>query len=254
MTQAGAPSDLGRAQGGCARCPFAEGLAPRRQRSSRRKPLSPFGLGQDSAPGALCHVGIAAPGITPPAPALRRAVRYAPHAGGRQVWPVRGDGGGMMTHVRAGPMRRPRGACAFCRSRGASGVGGDRRVQEPFEIGADCRQLTPSLAVLAFTCIHCGLTANSSSQSESSQTAAHSVEVEGKIVAVLPGTMFRVQLANGHIVLAHISGKLRKHFIRLAAGDRVKMEMSPYDIEKARITFRVKETSNTYRPPMRRRH
>lgn len=66
--------------------------------------------------------------------------------------------------------------------------------------------------------------------------------------------MFRVQLANGHIVLAHISGKLRKHFIRLAAGDRVKMEMSPYDIEKARITFRVKETSNTYRAPMRRRH
>lgn len=67
--------------------------------------------------------------------------------------------------------------------------------------------------------------------------------------------MFRVQLANGHIVLAHISGKLRKHFIRLAAGDRVKMEMSPYDIDKARITFRVKETSSTgYRPPMRRRH
>lgn len=66
--------------------------------------------------------------------------------------------------------------------------------------------------------------------------------------------MFRVQLANGHIVLAHISGKLRKHFIRLAAGDRVKMDMSPYDLEKARITYRVKETSNTYRPPMRRRH
>ena len=66
--------------------------------------------------------------------------------------------------------------------------------------------------------------------------------------------MFRVQLANGHIVLAHISGKLRKHFIRLAAGDRVKMDMSPYDLEKARITFRVKETSHTYRPPVRRRH
>ena len=66
--------------------------------------------------------------------------------------------------------------------------------------------------------------------------------------------MFRVQLANGHIVLAHISGKLRKHFIRLAAGDRVKMEMSPYDLEKARITFRVKETNSTYRPPARRRY
>jgi translation initiation factor IF-1 len=95
---------------------------------------------------------------------------------------------------------------------------------------------------------------NSSVKSEAPQSTSNVVEVEGKIVAVLPGTMFRVQLANGHIVLAHISGKLRKHFIRLAAGDRVKMEMSPYDLEKARITFRVKETSNTYRPPTRRRH
>ena len=72
-------------------------------------------------------------------------------------------------------------------------------------------------------------------------------------MAVLPGTMFRVQLANGHIVLAHISGKLRKHFIRLAAGDTVKMEMSPYDTDKARITFRMKDPSSNYRPPARRR-
>jgi translation initiation factor IF-1 len=68
-----------------------------------------------------------------------------------------------------------------------------------------------------------------------------SIEVEGKVVAVLPGTMFRVQLTNGHVVLAHISGKLRKHFIKIAAGDTVKMEMSPYDLEKARITYRVRE-------------
>ncbi|GAB5560258.1 MAG: translation initiation factor IF-1 [Synoicihabitans sp.] len=67
-----------------------------------------------------------------------------------------------------------------------------------------------------------------------------SIEVEGKIVAVLPGTMFRVELANGHQVLAHISGKLRKHFIKIAAGDTVKMEMSPYDLEKARITYRMR--------------
>jgi len=66
------------------------------------------------------------------------------------------------------------------------------------------------------------------------------IEVEGKIVAVLPGTMFRVELANGHQVLAHISGKLRKHFIKIAAGDTVKMEMSPYDLEKARITYRMR--------------
>jgi translation initiation factor IF-1 len=70
-----------------------------------------------------------------------------------------------------------------------------------------------------------------------------SIEVEGKVVTVLPGTMFRVELSNGHMVLAHISGKLRKNFIKIAAGDRVKMEMSPYDLEKARITYRVRESA-----------
>ncbi len=77
-----------------------------------------------------------------------------------------------------------------------------------------------------------------------------SIEVEGKIVTVLPGTMFRVELTNGHVVLAHISGKLRKNFIKIAAGDRVKMEMSPYDLEKARITYRVRESAP---PPAYRR-
>lgn len=69
---------------------------------------------------------------------------------------------------------------------------------------------------------------------------ADSVEIEGKVVAVLPGTMFRVEIANGHQVLAHISGKLRKNFIKLTVGDRVKMEMTPQDIEKARIVYRLK--------------
>lgn len=78
------------------------------------------------------------------------------------------------------------------------------------------------------------------------------IEVEGKIVVVLPGTMFRVQLTNGHIVLAHISGKLRKHFIKIAAGDTVKMEMSPYDLDKARITYRVRDTPPTAAPFARR--
>ena len=58
-------------------------------------------------------------------------------------------------------------------------------------------------------------------------------------MSVLPGTMFRVQLANEHLVLAHISGKMRKRFIRLTIGDRVKMEMSPYDVDKARIVYRL---------------
>jgi translation initiation factor IF-1 len=65
------------------------------------------------------------------------------------------------------------------------------------------------------------------------------IEVEGTITSVLPGTMFRVELSNTHLVLAHISGKMRKRFIRLTIGDRVKMEMSPYDVDKARIVYRL---------------
>lgn len=66
------------------------------------------------------------------------------------------------------------------------------------------------------------------------------IELEGTIATVLPGTLYRVKLDNEHEVLAHISGKLRKHFIRLTAGDRVRLEMSPYDLSKARITYRLK--------------
>lgn len=66
------------------------------------------------------------------------------------------------------------------------------------------------------------------------------IEVEGRIHAVLPGTMFRVELDNKHIVLATISGKMRKRWIRLTVGDRVKMEMSSYDLTKARIVWRCR--------------
>lgn len=65
------------------------------------------------------------------------------------------------------------------------------------------------------------------------------IETEGTITAVLAGTMFRVALANKHVVLAHISGKMRKRFIRLTLGDRVKIEMSSYDLNKARIVYRL---------------
>ncbi len=65
------------------------------------------------------------------------------------------------------------------------------------------------------------------------------IELEGRIHTVLPGTMFRVELDNKHQVLAHISGKMRKRFIRLTVGDRVKIEMSPYDLNKARIVYRL---------------
>jgi len=77
------------------------------------------------------------------------------------------------------------------------------------------------------------------------------IEVEGKIVQVLPGTMFRVELPNKHVVLATISGKLRKHFIKITTGDMVKMEMSPYDLDKARITFRLRNANQQRNAPIR---
>ena len=66
------------------------------------------------------------------------------------------------------------------------------------------------------------------------------IEVEGNVVTVLPGTMFRVELDNKHQVLAHISGKMRKHFIRILPGDRVLVELSPYDLNRGRIVYRLK--------------
>ena len=65
------------------------------------------------------------------------------------------------------------------------------------------------------------------------------IVLEGTIRSVLAGTMFRVELPSKHIVLAHISGRMRKRFIRLTIGDRVKLEMSPYDVDKARIVYRL---------------
>ncbi|MDD5605817.1 MAG: translation initiation factor IF-1 [Patescibacteria group bacterium] len=69
------------------------------------------------------------------------------------------------------------------------------------------------------------------------------IEVEGKIVEALPNAMFRVEIEGGHVILAHISGKMRMHYIKIVPGDQVTVEMSPYDIEKGRITFRHKNGS-----------
>jgi len=66
-----------------------------------------------------------------------------------------------------------------------------------------------------------------------------SIEQEGKIIEALSNAMFRVELEDGHVVTAHISGKMRLHYIKLLPGDKVKLEMSPYDLTKARITFRM---------------
>ena len=67
-----------------------------------------------------------------------------------------------------------------------------------------------------------------------------SIEVEGKVLEPLPNAMFRVELENGHKILAHISGKMRMHFIRILSGDKVKVQLSPYDMSRGRITYRYK--------------
>ncbi|KRL04047.1 MULTISPECIES: translation initiation factor IF-1 [Liquorilactobacillus] len=66
------------------------------------------------------------------------------------------------------------------------------------------------------------------------------IEIEGKIKETLPNAMFKVELENGHEILAHVSGKIRMHYIRILPGDRVTVEMSPYDLTKGRITYRFK--------------
>jgi translation initiation factor IF-1 len=65
------------------------------------------------------------------------------------------------------------------------------------------------------------------------------IEVEGTVMEALPNAMFRVEIQDGHMVLAHLGGKLRKHYIRILQGDKVKLELSPYDLTRGRITFRL---------------
>ena len=66
------------------------------------------------------------------------------------------------------------------------------------------------------------------------------ISVEGTVIEALPNAMFRVELENGHVVTAHISGRMRKHYIRILTGDKVKVELTPYDLSKGRITYRTK--------------
>ncbi len=75
---------------------------------------------------------------------------------------------------------------------------------------------------------------------EEAMAKEEGIEVEGIVQEALPNAMFKVELENGHVVLGHISGKMRKHYIRILPGDRVKVELSPYDLTRGRITFRMK--------------
>ncbi len=77
-------------------------------------------------------------------------------------------------------------------------------------------------------------------KSEEGKMAKDVIEFEGKILESLPNAMFRVELENGHEILAHISGKIRKNFIKILPGDKVKVEMTPYDLTRGRITYRLK--------------
>ena len=84
------------------------------------------------------------------------------------------------------------------------------------------------------------------------------IEIEGEVVEALPNAQFQVKLPSGHVILAHISGKLRMNYIRILPGDKVTVEISPYDLTKGRISFRHKDTSGprpmgNRRPPPRRR-
>jgi len=65
-----------------------------------------------------------------------------------------------------------------------------------------------------------------------------SIQMEGKVIETLPNTLFRVELENGHVITAHISGRMRKHYIRILTGDKVTVELTPYDLTKGRIVFR----------------
>lgn len=67
------------------------------------------------------------------------------------------------------------------------------------------------------------------------------IKLQGKVVEALPNAQFRVELENGHMIIAHVSGKMRKHYIRLVPGDKVEVELTPYDLTKGRISFRLKD-------------
>ncbi len=90
-------------------------------------------------------------------------------------------------------------------------------------------------------CSHAKLVQNSAFLIIEAQMAKEDqIEMDGTVVETLPNTMFRVELENGHVVTAHISGKMRKHYIRILTGDTVTVEMTPYDLTKGRITYRAR--------------
>ena len=91
-----------------------------------------------------------------------------------------------------------------------------------------------------YECNNCGMSVNATCGKCNSQLVDDSIEVEGTVREALPNANFKIELANGHEVLAHVSGKIRMNFIRVIPGDRVLVEHSPYDLTRGRITYRFK--------------
>jgi translation initiation factor IF-1 len=85
-----------------------------------------------------------------------------------------------------------------------------------------------------------GVAASRAARLDARMAKEEKIEMEGEVIEALPNTMFKVRLDNGHEVLGHISGKMRRHYIRILPGDRVKIELSPYDLDRGRITYRYK--------------
>ena len=108
-------------------------------------------------------------------------------------------------------------------------------------IGIDTCQGPAAAGRLGWAEISTGVSCSRSVYAFITLMKEENIEIEGSIQTVLPGTMFRVELDNKHLVLATISGKMRKRWVRLTVGDRVKMEMSPYDMDKARIIWRLQD-------------
>jgi translation initiation factor IF-1 len=98
----------------------------------------------------------------------------------------------------------------------------------------------PAALVLWLQLTIMGGFSNSEGLSPSKMAKEDAIEMEGKVIDTLPNTMFRVELDNGHMVTAHISGRMRKHYIRILTGDRVTVELTPYDLTKGRIVYRKK--------------
>jgi len=104
------------------------------------------------------------------------------------------------------------------------------------------------LQVGVFSGIICSFVTTNLYKLRNNMAKEDQIEMEGTVLDTLPNTMFRVQLENGHVVIAHISGKMRKNYIRILKGDKVTVQLTPYDLTKGRITFRSRDGSSRQQP------